>query len=293
MLQHGQRYADGSEQLRQILRYGSDSVSTLADVRVRMIVNDATSGTRLRAHDGALLSYTLAVPSNPTDPSRLAVLLRGYDKTQYNWTETQLRLASYGIPSVVLDLRGTGTSTGESTFGVEERRDIHDLIRHIRTAHGLKAQNVALIGRSFGANVALQAAATDPNGSIGVVIAEGLFPRFNDMAERLLPQPERDQMAKRLAARNIPIDSLNPAHWLKQIQDVPILFVWGQIDDYVSERERGVTALCYAPKTDAHRQVMMVAKLHHEIARDPRICSEEEYQSYLSQRDAFLQRYLR
>jgi pimeloyl-ACP methyl ester carboxylesterase len=292
-LRHGKQFPDGSEQLQQVLRYGDDSISTLATVRAKMSVNNATTGTRLRTSDGALLAYTLMVPHDPLDPARLIVFLRGHDNSQSNWTEAQLRLASLGLPSVALDLRGSGASTGEPTFGVDERNDIQELIQHIRNAHGLATRNVAIVARTLGAAVAVQAAATDRSGTIRAVVVEGLFPRFTDMSEEMVPQQTREALARTLSERNIPVDSLNPAHWLKQIRDLPMLFVWGERDDYISERERGVTALCYEPATSDYRQVLMVAKLHHGLDRDPKICSEQEYQSYLTQRDAFLQRYLR
>jgi pimeloyl-ACP methyl ester carboxylesterase len=295
LLRHGKQFTDGSEQLQQVLRYGDDSISTLVTVRAKMSVNNETTGARLRTSDGALLAYTLIVPHDPLDPARLIVFLRGHDNSNASWTEAQLRLASLGLPSVVLDLRGSGASTGEPTFGVDERNDVHELIQHIRTAHGLATRNVAIVARTFGAGVAVQAAATDRSGIIRAVVVEGLFPRFSDMetSEGMVPEETRTTVARTLSARNIPGDSLNPAFWLKRIHDIPMLFVWGERDDYINERQRGVTALCYEPANPENRQVLMVAKLHHGLDRDPKICSEQEYQSYLTQRDAFLQRYLK
>jgi pimeloyl-ACP methyl ester carboxylesterase len=293
-LRHGKQFPDGSEQLQQVLRYGEDSISTLATVRAKMSVNNATTGTRLRTPDETLLAYTLMVPHDPVDPARLIVFLRGHDNANASWTEAQLRMASLGLPSVVLDLRGSGASTGEPTFGVDERNDVHELIQHIRNAHGLATSNVGIVARTIGAGVAVQAAATDRSGTIRAVVVEGLFPRFADMAanEGMVPEQTRATIARTLGARNIPGDSLNPAIWLKRINNIPMLFVWGERDDYINERQRGVTALCYEPATPEHRQVLMVAKLHHGLDRDPKLCSEQEYQSYLTQRDAFLQRYL-
>jgi dienelactone hydrolase len=294
LLRHGKQFPDGSEQFQQVLRYGDDSVSTLATVRAKMSVNNATTGTRLRASDGTLLAYTLMIPHDPVDPARLIVFLRGHDNSNATWTEAQLRMASLGLPSVVLDLRGSGASTGEPTFGVDERNDVHELIQHIRNSHGLATRNVAIVGRTFGAGVAVQAAATDRAGIIHAVIVEGLFPKFADMTtnEGMVPEQTRATIARTLSARNIPGDSLNPAYWLKRIQNIPMLFVWGERDNYINERQRGVTALCYEPATPDNRQVLMVAKMYHGLDRDPKICSEQEYQNYLTQRDAFLQRYL-
>jgi pimeloyl-ACP methyl ester carboxylesterase len=295
LLRHGKQFPDGSEQLQQVLRYGEDSVSTVATVRAKMSVNNATTGTRLRTPDGTLLAYTLMVPHDPIDPARLVVFLRGHDNANASWTEAQLRMASLGLPSVVLDLRGSGASTGEPTFGVDERNDVHELIQHIRSTHGLATRSVAIVARTVGAGVAVQTAATDRSGIIRAVVVEGLFPRFADMTanEGMVPEQTRATIARTLSARNIPGDSLNPAIWLKRIHDLPMLFVWGEQDDYINERQRGVTALCYEPATPDNRQVLMVAKLHHGLDRDPKLCSEQEYQSYLTQRDAFLQRYLR
>ena len=102
----------------------------------------------------------------------------------------------------------------------------------------------------------------------------------------------RDSLAKRLARSQMSFDSLNPVHALSQIRNMPIAFVWGERDQYVSEQERRVTALFYQPTDPANRQVMVLRGCGTAWTEDPRIVSEEDYQAYLSQREFFIKTYL-
>jgi pimeloyl-ACP methyl ester carboxylesterase len=292
VLKHHQKFPDGSEQLEQVLVQGGDTVGTLAKVRSSMVVHDSRTAPRAIMRDGTQLAYTLVVPHAPIDSTKLVVLLHGYDRAQYNWSEAQLRLAALGYPSVAVDLRGTGSSTGEMSFGMTERYDVLELIDQIRRTAHLGDSGVALVGRTFGAGIALQAAALDNGRRIKAVLVEGVFPEFDRMSERLLHSTMRDSLAKRLARSRMSFDSLNPVHALSGIRNLPIAFVWGERDQYVSEQERRVTALFYQPTDPANRQVMVLRGMWHGLDRDPRIISEEDYQAYLGQREFFIKTYL-
>jgi pimeloyl-ACP methyl ester carboxylesterase len=292
VLKHHQKFPDGTEQLEQVLVQGRDTVATLAKVRSTMVVHDARSAPRAIMRDGAQIAYTLVVPHAPIDSTKLVVLLHGYDRAQYNWSEAQLRLAALGYPSISVDMRGTGASTGEMTFGMMEKYDVLELIDQIRRTSHLGDSGVAVIARTFGAGIALQAAALDNGRRIKGLLVEGIFPEFGRMSERLIHSTMRDSLAKRLARSQMTFDSLNPVHALSQIRNLPIAFVWGERDQYVSEQERRVTALFYQPTDPANRQVTVIKGMWHGLDRDPRIISEEDYQAYLSQREFFVKTYL-
>ena len=152
-----------------------------------MVAHDARSAPRAIMRDGAQLSYTLVVPHAPIDSTKLVVLLHGYDRAQYNWSEAQLRLAALGYPSISVDMRGTGGSTGEMTFGMMEKYDVLEVIDQIRRTSHLGDSGVAVIARTFGAGIALQAAALDNGRRIKAMVVEGVFPEFDRMSERLTP----------------------------------------------------------------------------------------------------------
>jgi pimeloyl-ACP methyl ester carboxylesterase len=290
VLKHTRNYPDGSQQLEQVLLHGRDTIGTIANVRAFLLVREGTNGAAMR--DGTRLAYRLTVPFGHVDSTKLVLMLRGYGDEQYNWNEAQLRLASLGYPSVAVDMRGVGTSGGRPTFGIEEGRDLLEMIAHVRRGYHLGNDGVAIIARGYGAAVALEAARLDRAGAIRALLAEGLFPDFDRMAERTLPASTLDSLRDYLAGRSLTADSLNPAHSLQQITDLPILFVWGEHDQYVSERERGIAALSYRPAKEENRQVLIVREMMHGLDRDPRLFSEEEYQRYLGQREIFIRHYL-
>jgi pimeloyl-ACP methyl ester carboxylesterase len=112
---------------------------------------------RLRASDGVLLRADWWRGATPT--ARLILVLPGF--AQNKETGTMRYIATVLTPTadvLVLDLRGTGRSNGEYTFGAEEPRDAQAALAWARAHYA----DVTLLGFSLGSYIALRACVEGP-----------------------------------------------------------------------------------------------------------------------------------
>jgi pimeloyl-ACP methyl ester carboxylesterase len=88
----------------------------------------------------------------------------------------------------MLDLRGQGESAGAAvTYGLRERTDVLAAVKFLRELSTVDESRVAVVGRDIGGVAALEAAALDS--SLAAVVADGLWPRFNDRARTIFSSP--------------------------------------------------------------------------------------------------------
>jgi pimeloyl-ACP methyl ester carboxylesterase len=100
---------------------------------------------------------------------RAVLLLHGLASNARIWDGVASRLAGAGLRVVALDLRGHGASDQPGS-GYDFTSVGHDLAAALG---GLGLERPALVGHSWGANVALQFAADRPGAVAGLVLVDG------------------------------------------------------------------------------------------------------------------------
>lgn len=122
-----------------------------------------------------------------TSPTTIgaAIVLHMYTATRHSWTDFQRALASRGIASLAIDLRGHGESLkgpagsqlDYNKFNNEENAStIHDIraaFEWIRT-RGIERDRIALVGASIGANLAIQFLGEEPLIPAAVLLSPGV-----------------------------------------------------------------------------------------------------------------------
>ncbi|HVU62719.1 MAG TPA: alpha/beta fold hydrolase, partial [Phycisphaerales bacterium] len=106
-------------------------------------------------------------------PKGTIIVIHGY-RDEMEWFTCKARaLSRHGYRTVLFDLRGQGSSTGEHlTFGVQESKDVGSLIDALEK-RGEIAGPIGVWGMSYGASTAIMSAARDPR--IGAVVAVAPF----------------------------------------------------------------------------------------------------------------------
>jgi alpha-beta hydrolase superfamily lysophospholipase len=177
------------------------------------------------APDGVTLRGWLFRPL--TTPKALIVYLHGKDENRSFGATIAERYVPKGYEVLTFELRGHGRSGGWlTTYGA---REVGDLAGALDT---IPAEPVILIGKSLGAAIALQAAASDHRVR-GVVAAAS----FADLETRVREAAGRLDVAASLAwlARNadLRVQDISPRKAASQIH-VPVLLVHGTNDTVTS-----------------------------------------------------------
>jgi len=80
-------------------------------------------------------------------------------------------LASRGIASLRFNYRGVANSEGKYDDGIGEMQDLSAAITHVCKSSGLDGDRIGVAGYSFGASLAIEAAATDKRIKVLAVIS--------------------------------------------------------------------------------------------------------------------------
>jgi pimeloyl-ACP methyl ester carboxylesterase len=175
---------------------------------------------------------------NPLEGDCGAVLLHGFTGTRYGALQYAPLFWERGCDILAYDHRGHGASTPSlHTFGYYEKQDLVDALDWFSAQTGLNPSDVALIGVSYGASTALQAAPLLPE--VAFVLADSAY---QDLASILRFQGE--QQFGNLALLFLP-GALQIAEWRArgEVDDIsaqnaiaearmPILLVHSLQDEY-------------------------------------------------------------
>jgi pimeloyl-ACP methyl ester carboxylesterase len=116
------------------------------------------------------------------------VVVHGLGASHDQYLPLARHLHDAGFVVLMIDLRGQGESApGAVTYGLRERADIIAAVRFLRELSMVDETRVAVVGRDIGGVAALEAAALDP--SLAAVVADGMWPRFNDRAHAIFDDP--------------------------------------------------------------------------------------------------------
>ena len=119
-------------------------------------------------------------------PKRGAVFLHMMPATKESWTDFKAHLVSGGVSALALDLRGHGQSFAGADgrrldyrlFGDAEHGrkalDVAAAVERLSAEAGIPKGNIALIGASIGANLAIAYAAGNPEIPVTVALSPGL-----------------------------------------------------------------------------------------------------------------------
>lgn len=139
----------------------------------------------LRMNDGVRLDCTWVLPEGVRPPGGWpAVLLvhgHGDDGSKASTLDRGRRLASRGVASVSVSVRGQGASEGLSFhLGARELFDLQDVITQVTAHKDVNAGRVAVCGSSQGGWHAWMAAAHHPG--VRTVVPENIFVDYADFA---------------------------------------------------------------------------------------------------------------
>ncbi len=116
------------------------------------------------------------------------VICHGLGAAQDQYLSLARELHDHGFAVLMLDTRGQGDSSAAAvTYGLRERLDVLAGVKYLREIDSMDATKVCVVGHDIGATAALQATALDS--SIAAVVADGLWPKFNERARQIFSRP--------------------------------------------------------------------------------------------------------
>ena len=191
--------------------------------------------------DGDLALSGWLIPGGPNAPTLIFVhgigSVRSGDKTM----ELAARLVDRGFNALMFDLRGHGSSEGDSVSGgLHERRDVLGAFDYL-VARGTAPDSIGVIGFSMGAGTAVLAVAEEP--AIRALVADSSYAKVSEL---IAQETARKTVfpkwlvpifvpGARLAASwlfDIDLGALNPEVAVAGL-DYPILVIHGTADDRI------------------------------------------------------------
>jgi pimeloyl-ACP methyl ester carboxylesterase len=116
------------------------------------------------------------------------VMCHGLGSSHDQYLPLARRMHGLGFAVLMVDLRGQGESDAAAvTYGLRERMDVLAGVKYLRELPYVDETKVCVVGHDIGATAALQATALDS--SITAVVADGLWPRFEDRAREIFSRP--------------------------------------------------------------------------------------------------------
>jgi alpha-beta hydrolase superfamily lysophospholipase len=174
--------------------FSSNNITCLFGTTIAQLQTDksgATTGQRVSflTDDGILIVGTYYPPasSHQTSPTKAIILLHmlGRDRNDWNSFASILSNSSNGYAVLSIDLRGHGESINQNGKTISYQSlsldDFNKMVLDVKAAkHFLVTQkhigpnDIAIVGASIGANVAVKYAASDPSIKAVVLLSPGL-----------------------------------------------------------------------------------------------------------------------
>lgn len=185
-------------------------------------------------------TFRADIPGQPNEwtaaPRGTVVLLHGYRVAMSAMAPWALRLSQEGWRCVLVDLRGHGKSTGRRIyFGIQETHDLSELLNQL-ARDGRLTGPVAVMGKCYGAAIALRWKAVDPRVDAVVAITpyaelKNLVLNIRDDYAPWVPRTLVRFGLKQLPSiLDVPPNELDMTTLLSR-KPVPALFVAGAEDE--------------------------------------------------------------
>jgi pimeloyl-ACP methyl ester carboxylesterase len=177
------------------------------------------------------------------------VLCHGLGASHDQYLPLARQLHALGFVVLMVDLRGQGESDlAAVTYGLRERMDVLAGVKYLRETPSVDATKVCVVGHDIGATAALQATTLDS--SITAVVADGLWPKFEDRARDIFSQlPAKEgsthgghmptqwlaplyTMVFEISVRDR-LSQLDPEAMIRSIHMQPVLFIARKGPDYL------------------------------------------------------------
>jgi pimeloyl-ACP methyl ester carboxylesterase len=116
------------------------------------------------------------------------VLCHGLGASHDQYLPLAQQMNAIGFAVLMVDMRGQGESDPAAvTYGLRERMDVLAGVKFLRETSYVDGTKVCVVGHDIGATAALQAATLDS--SITAVVADGMWPKFEDRAREIFSRP--------------------------------------------------------------------------------------------------------
>jgi dienelactone hydrolase len=122
----------------------------------------ASQRVTVRGDDGSTIAATWYEPSaRPAAVIPAVIMVHMLQRSGRDWDPLAARLAAEGIGALAVDLRGHGDTPGSAADYAGMVQDLRAARRYLAGRGDVAPSRVGLIGASFGATLAVQAAAED------------------------------------------------------------------------------------------------------------------------------------
>lgn len=122
--------------------------------------------------DGARLAAQIY--EAPSRPAPGVVLVHMLSRSRADWDELAVQLEAAGITVLAIDLRGHGGSGGSTSAPAEMAKDVRAAVQWLSARPAVRPDAIAVGGASLGANLALLAAAEQPQIRAVVAVSPSL-----------------------------------------------------------------------------------------------------------------------
>ena len=146
----------------------SEAASTKLSSALSTEVNLLTS-------DGISLNAHYYPPMNSESETVTLLLLHGAYEDSNSWNDFRKIAQDEGYAVFTVDFRGHGHSDGEKTFVEAMDNDVDAALDWLENSLGVSEQQIALMGESLGANLALRAGARHPEIPAVILLSPGML----------------------------------------------------------------------------------------------------------------------
>ena len=129
----------------------------------------------LLTSDGVSLKANYYPSLKSESKNDLLLLLHGAYQDSNSWNSFRITAQEAGYAAFTVDFRGHGQSDGEKTFDASMDYDVEAALDWLHTSLDVSEQQIALIGESLGANLALRAGARHPDIPTVILLSPGMI----------------------------------------------------------------------------------------------------------------------